>query len=134
MVDKILTVNIFVISLKRSKDRRILIKKELDNLDMPFSFFNAIDGKLLNPAIKKTMMQLRLEAYKKVENLKSKIKIHHGEVGCALSHIKIYSHIVKKKIPFSLVLEDDSEINENLKKILEDPLLFEFARRGDLRF
>ena len=38
MVDKILTVNIFVISLKRSKDRRILIKKELDHLDMPFSF------------------------------------------------------------------------------------------------
>ena len=130
MVDKILTVNIFVISLKRSKDRRILIKKELDHLDMPFSFFNAIDGKLLKPSYQKKMMQLRLEAYRKVENLKGKIKVRHGDVGCALSHIKIYSHIVKKNIPLSLILEDDSEINENLKKILEDPLLVEFARGG----
>jgi len=121
-------VNIFVISLKRSKDRRILIKKELDHLDMPFSFFNAIDGKLLNPQLSKKMMQLRLKAYRNVENLKGKIKVRHGEVGCALSHIKIYSHIVKKNIPLSLVLEDDSEINENLKKIIEDPLLLEFAR------
>ena len=121
-------MNIFVISLKRSKDRRILIKKELDHLDMPFSFFNAIDGKLLNPQLSKKMMQLRLKAYRNVENLKGKIKVRHGEVGCALSHIKIYSHIVKKNIPLSLVLEDDSEINENLKKIIEDPLLLEFAR------
>ena len=123
-------MNIFVISLKRSKDRRILIKKELDHLDMPFSFFNAIDGKLLNPQLSKKMMQLRLKAYRNVENLKGKIKVRHGEVGCALSHIKIYSHIVKKNIPLSLVLEDDSEINENLKKIIEDPLLLEFARGG----
>ena len=130
MVDKILTVNIFVISLKRSKDRRILIKKELDKLGMPFSFFNAVDGKLLKPSYQKKMSELRFEAYRNIENLKGKIKVRHGEVGCALSHIKIYSHIVKKKIPLSLVLEDDSEINENLKKIIEDPLLLDFARRG----
>ena len=129
-MDKILTVNIFVISLKRSKDRRILIKKELDHLDMPFSFFNAIDGKLLKPSYQKKMMQLRLKAYRNVENLKGKIKVRHGEVGCALSHIKIYSHIVKKNMPLSLVLEDDSEINENLKKIIEDPLLLELANDG----
>ena len=127
MVDKILTVNIFVISLKRSKDRRILIKKELDDLDMPFSFFNAINGKLLKPSFQKKMMALRFKAYRNKENLKGKIKVRHGEVGCALSHIKIYSYIVKKNIPLTLILEDDSEINENLKKIIEDPLLLEFA-------
>ncbi len=76
------------------------------------------------------MMQLRFEAYRNVENLKGKIIVRHGEVGCALSHIKIYSHIVKKNIPLSLVLEDDSEINENLKKMIEDPLLLKFARGG----
>ena len=134
MVDKILTVNIFVISLKRSKDRRILIKKELDKLGMPFSFFNAVDGKLLKPSYQKKMSELRFEAYRNIENLKGKIKVRHGEVGCALSHIKIYSHIVKKNIPLTLVLEDDSEINENLKKIIEDPLLLDFARRGVLKF
>ena len=130
MVDKILTVNIFVISLKRSKDRRILIKKELDDLDMPFSFFNAINGKLLKPSFQKKMMALRFKAYRNKENLKGKIKVRHGEVGCALSHIKIYSHIVKKNIPLTLILEYDSEINENLKKIIEDPLLLEFAGGG----
>jgi glycosyl transferase family 25 len=123
-------VNIFVISLKRSKDRRILIKKELDHLDIPFSFFNAIDGKLLKPSYQKGMMELRLKAYRNIENFRGKIKVRHGVVGCALSHIKIYSHIVKKNIPLALVLEDDSEINENLKKIIEDPLLLELANEG----
>lgn len=123
-------MNIFVISLKRSKDRRILIKKELDKLAMPFSFFNAIDGKLINPSYQKKMSKLRFEAYKNIENLKGKIKVSHGIVGCSLSHIKIYSHIVKKNIPLSLVLEDDSEINEDLKKAIEDPLMLELAREG----
>lgn len=123
-------VKIFVINLKRSKDRRILIKKELDRLGMPFSFINAIDGKLIKPSYQKKMSKLRFEAYKKIENLKGKINVSRGVVGCSLSHIKIYSHIVKKNIPLALVLEDDSEINEDLKKAVEDPLLLELAREG----
>jgi glycosyl transferase family 25 len=123
-------VKIFVINLKRSKDRRILIKKELDRLGMPFSFINAIDGKLIKPSYQKKMSKLRFEAYKKIENLKAKNNVSRGVVGCSLSHIKIYSHIVKKKIPLALVLEDDSEINEDLKKAVEDPLLLELAREG----
>ena len=121
---------IFVISLKRSKDRRILIKKELDHLDMPFSFFNAIDGKLIKRSYQKEMSKLSFEAYRNIENLKSRITLSHGHVRCALSHIKIYSHIVKKKIPLTLVLEDDCEINENLKKTIADPLLLKLARNG----
>jgi glycosyl transferase family 25 len=123
-------VKIFVLNLKRSKDRRILIKKELDHLDMPFSFFNAIDGKLIKLSHQKEMTKLRFEAYRNIENLKSRITLSHGHVGCALSHIKIYSHIVKKKIPLTLVLEDDCEINENLKKTIADPLLMKLARNG----
>jgi len=124
------SVKIFVLNLKRSKDRRILIKKELDHLDMPFSFFNAIDGKLIKLSYQKEMTKLRFEAYRNIENLKSRITLSHGHVGCALSHIKIYSHIVKKKIPLTLVLEDDCEINENLKKTIADPLLMKLARNG----
>jgi glycosyl transferase family 25 len=123
-------LKIFVLNLKRSKDRRVLIKKELDHLEMPFSFFNAIDGKLIKLSYQKEMSKLRFEAYRNIENLKSRITLSHGHVGCALSHIKIYSHIVKKKIPLTLVLEDDCEINENLKKTIADPLLLKLARNG----
>ena len=123
-------MKIFVLNLKRSKDRRVLIKKELDHLEMPFSFFNAIDGKLIKLSYQKEMSKLRFEAYRNIENLKSRITLSHGHVGCALSHIKIYSHIVKKKIPLTLVLEDDCEINENLKKTMADPLLLKLARNG----
>jgi glycosyl transferase family 25 len=123
-------LKIFVLNLKRSKDRRVLIKKELDHLEMPFSFFNAIDGKLIKRSYQKEMSKLRFEAYRNIENLKSRITLSHGHVGCALSHIKIYSHIVKKKIPLTLVLEDDCEINENLKKTIADPLLLKLARNG----
>ena len=30
-----------------------------------------------------------------------------GAIGCALSHLKIYKHVVDNNIPYALILEDD---------------------------
>jgi GR25 family glycosyltransferase involved in LPS biosynthesis len=44
----------------------------------------------------------------------------------SFSHKNLFTYC-QKDIPLTLVLEDDSEINENLKKIIEDPILMELA-------
>jgi len=123
-------LDIFVISLEKSLDRRALIQNEMDRLDLHFSFFKAVDGAVINPNFQKQMEKLRYQAYKNISKLRDLIEVVPGEVGCALSHIKIYSHIVKNNIPIALILEDDSEINADLKKIIQDPLLLELAKKN----
>ena len=100
-------MNIFVISMKKSKSRRVLIKKEMANLNIPFVFFNAVDGESMSPNLQKKMTKLRFDAYKNSDDLQNKSKVLPGEVGCALSHIKIYSHIVKKKKPNRVLFDVD---------------------------
>ncbi len=42
-----------------------------------------------------------------------------GELGCALSHAKVYEQIVREAIPFALVLEDDVELPSDFKATVE---------------
>ena len=43
-------------------------------------------------------------------------KIEMGEIGCAVSHYRIMQRMVKQKIPFVCILEDDVIIRPNFKK------------------
>ena len=40
-----------------------------------------------------------------------------GSIGCFLTHYKIWKNIVKEKIPYTLIIEDDAEI-EDVTKVL----------------
>lgn len=42
-------MKIYVISLKRSPERREYIKKQLDDLSIEFEFFDAVDGRVEPP-------------------------------------------------------------------------------------
>ena len=42
-------MKVFVISLKRSPDRRRYIEKQLDDLNIKFEFFDAVDGRAEPP-------------------------------------------------------------------------------------
>ena len=41
-----------------------------------------------------------------------------GEVGCALSHLKIYKKMIDEDIPFACILEDDANPHDNLLEVL----------------
>ena len=87
-------VQVIVISLKTSP-RRAHIQKYLNNLNIPFEFFDGILGRqdLNNPNPFSPLLS-------------------NGIVGCTRSHLGVYQKIIDLKIPYALVLEDDILIHD----------------------
>ncbi|MGY6040675.1 glycosyltransferase family 25 protein [Aeromonas sp. AE23HZ002T15] len=104
-------IPVFVISLVRSQDRRAFIKQHMDSRAIEFSFFDAVDGKTLPE-----------DELKRVDFPLAKKFCGHdlslGEVGCAMSHIRIYEMMVAKNIERCVVLEDDIYLHSHFKSIV----------------
>jgi len=106
-------IPIYVISLKRSQDRRKKIQDML-NGHVVFNFYDAVDGKDMS----KKDSELSNKVFKKDA-------LNLGQRGCFLSHLNLYEKIKKEKIPNTLILEDDAAIDnfyylKNLDKFLID--------------
>ena len=99
--------SVFVINLARSIDRRRDIEKNLKECEIDYQIITAIEGAALT------------EQEKKGHTREINYAITNGEIGCALSHIQIYRHIVENNIASALILEDDAYINKELKGIIE---------------
>jgi len=97
-------INLIVISMKKSTDRRENLKKVLK--DYNYEIFDGIDGKILT---KEDKDQYFLSD--------SNLKI--GEYGCFLSHVAVLRIIAERNEPY-LVLEDD--IKELPPNILKTPI------------
>jgi len=104
-----LKVQILVISLKRSLDRRKQVEKEMQKISLPWAFLDAVDGSAL--------------AVPPVEYKPNKVKILQGyaltpnEIGCYLSHKEAWKCCVEKNMP-TLVLEDDFVLSSDFENIL----------------
>ena len=98
LVDKI-----YVINLDRRKDRLKNIDTGLNKNKLEYERFSACDGK-------------NIDKYKKdIEKYFDKDhKLTNGQIGCALSHIKIWEKILKNGTKNTLILEDDAIIPDNL--------------------
>jgi glycosyl transferase family 25 len=92
----------FVINLSSDSPRRAAISAQLESLGMPYSIFNAVNGK-----------QLSKEELARVYDRERAVRESHdltlGEIGCALSHWGVYRQMVEENIPYALVLEDDAK-------------------------
>ena len=102
---------IFVISLKNSP-RRELIAKRLNGLGLQFEFFDAVYGKTLS---EEELAKVNYQYYQDFDNKRLTL----GEIGCALSHIRVYEHIKTKHIPEAIILEDDAIVSTHFKAILQ---------------
>ena len=110
--------NALVINLKKSIDRRQYIMKHFSKIGIVnYVFLEGIDGK-----------NLKSNYIQKIYKPSFAIKKHgrelsRGEIGCALSHIECYKHIVKNNIASSFIFEDDCLLNEdtvnNMNTIVE---------------
>jgi glycosyl transferase family 25 len=80
---------IFYINIDSRKDKKKLIEKELSKLRINANRFSAI-----------TPSDSRIK-YLRNNNLKD------GEIGCFLSHTDLWKDIVKRKVPWTLIFEDD---------------------------
>jgi len=118
-------MKIFVINLKRSQGRRQRIEKHLKKLNLDYELFEAIDGyKLTEDQIKSYV-----DPHSKYSNAFIKPTEYSdgfvspfkpAEIGCFLSHYRIYEKICNDKLEYALILEDDIDMSDHLPNILSE--------------
>lgn len=95
---------IFIINLERRKDKFFKLKKLADIIGLEVERFIGVDGdKLTTDHLYDEGVRLIPE----YENMFDQRPMRLGEVGCFLSHYKIWEHIVDYGLDEVLVLEDD---------------------------
>ena len=113
---------IYVISLKRTPERKLYMQRQLDALNLNYRFIEAIDKYDLAAKTYRMAIASQLEID---ESIMEDIYIGftkgpHGSggFGCLLSHIKVYNLMIKENISKACVLEDDARLLPVFPKIL----------------
>lgn len=84
---------VFVVSLRRARDRRMNVVKKMLSTDVPFEIVDAVDGSAVLPET------LGIQV--------GKWSLTDGEKACYQSHINILERIVDYGLDYAIVLEDD---------------------------
>ncbi|WP_241189797.1 glycosyltransferase family 25 protein [Enterobacter ludwigii] len=100
-------MKIFIVNLKKSVERRKKMEAQLNALGLSAEFIEAVDGRLMS------------EEERKGVTANVNYAFLPGEIGCALSHQKIYKKMIDEKIGEALILEDDVVLNDDFKNVLE---------------
>ena len=121
----------FVVNLERTPERKVYMNRLLSQFNfLDVSFIKAIDGKCLSEEELTNRFDRKLAYQRYGRNL------NVGEIGCTLSHYQCYQKILREKLSYVLILEDDvtimkelsiakeliAHINTNVPTILKKPL------------
>lgn len=102
---------VFVISLKSDEARREKLKERFKNYG-EFKLVEATDGRAMSAKEYYGYALPGLEAYGRL--------LSPSEVGCSLSHARVYEEFLKSDASFALILEDDVIGDESgIKKAFE---------------
>lgn len=104
-------VGVWVINLERSKDRRSLMEARLNPLRLNYEIIPAVDGEKLSDQ----------DLLKYSENLTKKNigrGLVPGEIGAALSHIRLWERLLQSEYDCVLILEDDAIIGKMCLELL----------------
>ena len=104
-------MKVFVVSLKRSVDRRERIKKQLDDAGIEFEFIDAIDASVPNF----TYSERRNEALTKK---RFGYKLLESEIACFSSHHVAWERCINEN-EATLILEDNCNISEDLNVYIQ---------------
>ena len=99
-------IPVYVISLECARDRRALMKTHLDGLKIEHELFNAVEGLKIDPG------------YREKVNPNKNMSL--GALGCYLSHVHVYEHMVATHTLVALILEDDTVLSYRVKALLEN--------------
>ena len=109
---------IYVISLKRTPERRLHIQRQLDALNLDYQFVDAVDRyDLKSPEYQAEVFDLLgIDGYmtKFNEHINRKI----GKAACTLSHMKAHKLMTRNNHSVACVLEDDAQISPDFAEIL----------------
>lgn len=95
---------IYMINLRRRPERRKRMMECFKQLGLDVTVYDAIDGRSLNETVLSDMGIHFMPEYKDPYHKRA---MTHGEIGCFLSHYKIWEEIVKNEDGLVMVLEDD---------------------------
>ncbi len=101
-------LDVYVINLKRSTDRRDKFEKNNSKYIHKYNFYEAVDGNQLN------INELPINIYGK-----KTIGYTKGALGCALSHYQLWEKCSNGDKPF-LILEDDIIANKDFTEHLRN--------------
>ncbi len=109
---------IWVVNLRRSTERREHIARQLDGLSVDYEIIDAVDGSELGPD--------DLAACYCPSGAISLLgrELTSGEIGCSLSHLRLYRRQVDEGLDEVVILEDDAVVDPAFLEIL--------GRREDL--
>lgn len=103
---------IFVINLDASTSRMRESRNQLCEFD--FERVSAVDGSKLEHH------ELRQFYDDNLNRQQYHCALTHGEIGCYLSHRKVWQKIVDEHLDFALVLEDDFINNADISRLMHD--------------
>ena len=109
---------IYIVHLKKDKNRRENIIREVNKQNLTnYEIIDAVDGNKLN------QNELDIATFKNKKNFNPwNSKMSPSQIGCALSHIKVYEKFIKTEFEVALILEDDAifvrDFNKNLKQLI----------------
>src|ERR1700730_7540074 len=96
--------NIYVINLDRSKKRLENVTKSLNEFNIKFKRFSAVDGKKLSEEIINNNASFLCRT----------LLCNHAIVGCGLSHMALWNQLVNdRNNSYYIILEDDVTIDDN---------------------
>ncbi|OWR42748.1 glycosyltransferase 25 family member like protein [Danaus plexippus plexippus] len=95
---------IYMINLERRPDKRKLMEQSFKELGMNVTRVEAVDGKSLDPKKLQNMNVTLMPGY---EDAYYKRPMTYGEIGCFLSHYKIWVEVAERNYNRVLILEDD---------------------------
>ena len=110
---------IYIITLKRTPERKIFMQRQLDALKLNYQFVDGIDKYDLESAEFRSRIAKSLDIdesnmeykFTKIIRTSSGSKIYNnegiGRLACLLSHLKAYNLILKNNDDTACVLEDD---------------------------
>ena len=109
-------INFYVINLDRSVDRMEQFKKDFEAFPIPFIRVPAIEGKDLVMPIKE---------YNATKFFFSNgQEATPGEIGCYLSHLKVFKMFLESDKELALICEDDATPTHNAYEILEQAIAY----------
>jgi glycosyl transferase family 25 len=110
-MDKKTALPIWVLNLKSDTQRLDFMSKQLKALGLDFTVVEALDGDRLSESDWKLYSKDRARKF-------SGRELVRGEVGCALSHARMWARIVREDIPEALIFEDDVYIGAAFPALL----------------
>jgi glycosyl transferase family 25 len=95
--------NFFVIQMEGSAQRQRNVEALRQALPFDVTIYPAIDGNRITPSALR-----RLIGAGEIDVLS--LRLHMGQLGCALSHIGVWRQLLGSGLDWAVVLEDDARL------------------------